>query len=106
MKVLKFLGSSLVDLRKLPVDAKRHIGFELGRVQREDNPSDWKPMQTIGIGVKEIRIKVSGEWRVIYVAKFADAIYVLHIFQKKTLKTRKSDIDMARKRYSEIGIQK
>lgn len=105
MKVLKFLGSSLADLRKLPIDVRRHVGFELARVQRDDNPSDWKPMQAIGIGVKEIKIKVSGDWRVIYVAKFAEAIYVLHIFQKKTQKTRQNDIDMARKRYREIGMQ-
>lgn len=106
MKILKFLGSSLVDLRQLPADVRRYIGFELSNVQRGHEPTDWKPMQSIGIGVREIRMKVSGEWRVMYVAKFAEAIYVLHIFQKKTQKTRLCDIDLARQRYSEIGFLK
>ena len=70
------------------------------------DPSDWKPLKTVGPGVKEIRIHVLGEWRVLYVAKFADAVYVLHGFQKKTQKTRKEDIELARKRYREIGGKK
>ncbi len=66
-------------------------------------PSDWKPMQIIGPGVKEIRIHVLGEWRVIYVAKVRGAVYVLHAFQKKTRKTSRHDIDLARQRYRQIG---
>ena len=60
-------------------------------------------MQAIGPGVKEIRIHILGEWRIIYVAKLSDAIYVLHVFQKKTRKTSQRDIDLARKRYKQIG---
>lgn len=84
MKRLRFIGSSLDDMRNFPADARRQAGFELDAVQRGLEPSDWKPMTGIGTGVREIRIHVLGEWRVIYVAKIEDAIYVLHAFQKKT----------------------
>jgi phage-related protein len=103
MKLLKFVGTSLEDLRDFPAEARRQAGFELYAVQRGLEPSDWKPMQAIGPGVREIRIRVLGEWRVIYVAKFADAIYVLHAFQKKTQKTNRADIELARQRYGQIG---
>jgi len=66
-------------------------------------PGDWKPMPQVGQGAMEIRIHVLGEWRVVYVAKFADAVYVLHAFQKKTQKTRQEDIELARKRYRAVG---
>jgi phage-related protein len=103
MKPLEFVGSSLDDLRALPAEARRAAGFELGFVQRGLEPSDWKPMKAIGVGVREIRIRVLGEWRVIYVAKFAETVYVLHAFQKKTHKTRRKDIQIARQRYGQIG---
>jgi phage-related protein len=103
VKPLKFIGSSLDDLRDFPAEARRQAGFELYAVQRGLEPSDWKPMPDIGPGVREIRIHVLGEWRVIYVARFADAIYVLHGFQKKTQKTRQQDIELARRRYRQIG---
>ena len=76
---------------------------KLRAVQGGLEPSDWKPMQVIGPGVKEIRIHVLGEWRVIYVAKLRDVVYVLHAFQKKTRKTSRHDIDLARQRYRQIG---
>jgi phage-related protein len=103
VKALKFIGSSLDDLRDFPDEARRAIGFELRAVQDGLDPSDWKPMQSIGPGVREIRIHVLGEWRVIYVVKLRQAVYVLHAFQKKTQKTGRSDIDLARKRYKQIG---
>jgi len=103
MKLLNFVGSSLDDLRNFPDEARRAAGFELRAVQNGLEPSDWKPMQVIGPGVKEIRIHVLGEWRVIYVAKLRDVIYVLHAFQKKTQKTSRHDIDLARRRYRQIG---
>ena len=78
-------------------------GFELDAIQRGHEPSDWKPMKDIGSGVREIRIHVLGEWRVLYVAKFSGAIYVLHSFQKKTQKIRQEDIERARSRYRQIG---
>jgi phage-related protein len=70
-------------MRDFPADARRQAGFELDAVQRGMDASDWKPMTSVGNGVREIRIHVLGEWRVIYVARLADAIYVLHAFQKK-----------------------
>jgi len=103
MKPLNFIGSSLDDLRNFPEEARKAAGFELYAVQRELEPRDWKPMPSIGRGVKEIRIHVLGEWRIIYVAKFRDAVYVLHSFQKKTQKTSQHDIEIARKRYKQIG---
>ena len=103
MRPLRFLGSSLDDLRNFPDEARRAAGFELRAIQNGLEPSDWKPMQVIGPGVREIRIHVLGEWRVIYVARIRDGVYVLHAFQKKTRKTSRHDIDLARLRYKEIG---
>lgn len=83
--------------------ARREAGFQLDQVQQGGEPDDWKPMPTIGKGVREIRIRdEAGAFRVIYVAKFADAIYVLHCFQKKTEKTSKADIELAETRYREL----
>ena len=103
MKLLEFVGSSLDDLREFPAEAGRAAGFELGFVQRGLDPSDWKPVNDVGAGVREIRIHVLGEWRVLYVAKFAAAVYVLHAFQRRTQKTRREDIELACKRYHQIG---
>jgi phage-related protein len=103
MKPLSFLGSSLDDLRNFPDEARRAAGFELRAVQNGLEPSDWKPMRVIGPGVNEICIHVLGEWRVIYVAKLRDTVYVLHAFQKKTRKTSRHDIDLARQRHKQIG---
>ena len=100
---MRFVGSSLDDLRNFPEEARRIAGFELRAVQNGLEPQDWKPMRSIGSGVKEIRIHVLGEWRIIYVAKLANAIYVLNAFQKKSQKTNRNDIELARKRFKEIG---
>lgn len=104
MKPLKFVGSSLDDLRNFPAEARRQAGFELYAVQRGFEPSDWKPMTEVGAGVREIRIHVLGEWRVLYVARFVDAVYVLHAFRKKARKTRREDLELARQRYRQIGV--
>lgn len=90
-------------MRDFPYEARREAGFELDAVQRGLMPSDFKPMLNIGAGAYEIRLHVLGEWRVIYVARFADAVYVLHAFQKKTQKTRKEDVELAARRYRQIG---
>ena len=83
--------------------ARREAGHQLDRVQHGREPDTWKPMTTIGQGVREIRIRdTAGAFRVIYVAKFADAVYVLHCFQKKTQRTSKADLDLAAKRYREL----
>ena len=99
MKTLRFVGSSLDDIKDFPAEARREAGFELHAVQSGLMPSDFKPMLAVGSGAYEIRIHVLGEWRVIYVAKFDDAVYVLHAFHKKTQKTRKEDIELAARRY-------
>jgi phage-related protein len=103
MKNLKFLGASRDDLRAFPVEARYAVGMQLRRVQNGDMPADWKPLPTVGAGVYELRVHEEGEWRVIYVAKLADAIYVLHAFQKKDRKTRQADIDIAKQRYKALG---
>lgn len=100
-KPLIFMGSSNDDLRDFPAAARRIAGFELSAAQAGLMPTDFKPMSTVGPGAYEIRVHVEGEWRVIYVAKFARAVYALHAFQKKTKKTRQEDIDAARTRYAQ-----
>lgn len=106
MKPLRFIGSSRADLGSFPEDARREAGFELWQVQCGLMPSDFKPMLGVGSGAYEIRIRVGGEWRVIYVARFADGIYVLHAFRKKTQKTRQEDVETARRRYRQIQEQR
>lgn len=102
-KPLTFCGSSLDDLREFPLSARRDAGYQLDQVQRGRDPDDWKPMNTIGQGVREVRIRdANGAFRIIYLAKLADAVYVLHCFQKKTPKTSKADLDLATKRYREL----
>lgn len=103
MKELRFVGTSLNDLAQFPTGAKRAAGFELWQVQNGLDPSDWKPINDVGIGVREIRIHIGGAWRVLYVAKFAEAVYVLHAFGKKTQRTSRSDVELAAKRYREIA---
>ncbi len=83
MKPIVFLGSSLESIREFPTAVKREAGYELDKVQRGDAPKDWKAMPDIDPGVREIRIRIGGVWRVVYVANRDEAIYVLHAFQKK-----------------------
>jgi len=102
-KSVEFRGSSLDDLRAFPLEAKREAGHQLDQVQNGQEPDDWKPMIAVGQGVREIRIRdAAGAFRVIYVAKFVDAVYVLHCFQKKTEKTSRADVDLAAKRYRDL----
>jgi phage-related protein len=103
LKPIQFRGGALDDLRAFPTAARREAGQQLDQVQRGQEPNDWKPMSTMGPGVREIRIRdVAGAFRVIYVAKFVNAIYVLHCFQKKTQKTSKTDLDVAEGRYRDL----
>ena len=102
-KPIYWMGSSLKDLMTLPDAVKCEAGYQLHRVQNGLDPDNWKPFQTVGTGVKEIRIsEEGGAFRVIYVAKLAENIYVLHAFQKKTQKTSPKDIDIAKTRYRAI----
>jgi len=103
-KPLHFVGSSHDDLKAFPAEARRDAGFNLDFVQRGLSPSSWKPMKTVGPGVNELRVRDgSGAFRVIYLATRPEGVYVLHCFQKKTAKTRKSDIDLAARRLRQMG---
>jgi phage-related protein len=101
-----FVGSAKKDYLAFPRSAQKVAGFELQLVQEGKHPTDFKPMPSIGPGVQEIRVWVEeGTFRVIYVARFADAVYVLHAFQKKTQATETSDLDLARSRYRALASQ-
>lgn len=103
MKELEFIGTSLDDLKDFPKETRQEIGWELDRLQAGKEPLDFKPMKTVGAGVYEVRVKTDdGAFRAFYVAKFEEAVYVLHAFQKKTRQTAKHDIDIGQKRYKEL----
>jgi phage-related protein len=107
MKPVEFLGDSLKCLRTFPENARHDAGFQLDAVQRGEEPADWKPMPVIGKGVSEIRIwDEGGTFRVIYTARLADAVYVLHAFQKKSEATEKRNVDLAKKRYDQLMARK
>jgi len=97
-----WLGSSLEDLRGFPEEARRTAGYQLRRVQEGLESNDWKAMADIGPGVKEIRLHTGAEHRVFYVARFAEAVYVLHAFEKKAQKTPKRDLELSQKRYRDL----
>uniref|UniRef100_Q02AH7 Phage-related protein n=1 Tax=Solibacter usitatus (strain Ellin6076) TaxID=234267 RepID=Q02AH7_SOLUE len=100
---MRFLGDSLQCLREFPEDARHDAGYQLDKVQRGEQPDDFKPMVSVGKGVEELRVTDdSGAYRVIYVARRADAVYVLHAFQKKTQATPKKDIDTAKRRFAQL----
>jgi phage-related protein len=101
-KPLYWVGSARDDLRELPTDIRRERGFDLRRVQLGEMPRDWKTMASVGTGVVEIRVRVDGAYRLMYVAKFAEAIYVLHVFQKKTQQTAAMDLEVARTRLKAV----
>jgi phage-related protein len=102
VKPVAWLDDSLECLRAFPPAARTDAGYQLERVQRGEEPKHWRPMPSIGPGVSEIKVRAEGAFRVVYVAKFAEAIYVLHAFQKKSRKTAWSDIDLSRRRYTAL----
>ena len=103
MKPVRFLGDSLKCLRDFPEDTRQDAGYQLDKVQRGEQPDDFKPMPAIGKGVEELRVRDdSGTYRVVYTARLAAAVYVLHAFQKKTQATSKHDIEIAKARFSEL----
>ena len=103
LKPVTFHGDSLDRLRNFPEDARREAGHEFYQVQGCADPSNWKPMPTIGTGVREIRIRDAiGAYRVIYIATLADAIHVLHAFQKRSQKTAQRDLDLAAARLRQL----
>ena len=103
MKPVQFLGDPLQSLRDSPADARHDAGYQLDKVQRGSQPDDFKPMPTIGKGVEEIRARDDSEtYRVIYTARLANAVFVLHAFLKKTQRTSQRDIEVAKARFSEM----
>lgn len=103
MKPISFLADSLKVVRTFPEAARQDAGYQLDRLQRGLQPDDFKPVPTVGSGVEELRVWCEqGTFRVVYIARLADAVYVLHAFQKKTQATAKSDIDLAARRYREL----
>lgn len=102
LKGLLWLGSSRDDIRDFPPKARQRAGYELYLLQSGLDPSDWKPMSSVGAGVREIRIHTGQEHRVLYVTKFEEGVYVLHAFEKKTRKTAKADLQVAGSRLREL----
>jgi phage-related protein len=102
-KEILWVGSSYVDLLAFPMESRRAAGFELGRVQAGLDPTDWKPFNDVGPGTREIRLRQAGGiFRVMYVTKFEEAIYVLHCFQKKAQATSQQDKAIAQARYRAV----
>lgn len=102
MKKITWLGNTHDVVKGYTSAAKSEIGYNLDKVQRGMDPFDWKPMPTVGPGVKEIRIHEENEYRVLYVAKFEESVYILHAFIKKTQQTSKKDIDLGKQRYADL----
>jgi phage-related protein len=104
VKPVVWMGGSREDLKRFPEAVQDSLGFELYRVQCGLDPKDWKPMTTVGTGVKEIRVRdEAGIFRMIYLAARPEGVYVLHCFQKKTPKTSRSDLELAVKRFKSIA---
>jgi phage-related protein len=101
-KPLVWVAATLDRLRGLPAAARREAGYQLYRVQLGLDPGDWKPMRSVGSGVIEIRIHAGEEYRVLYVARFAEAVYVLHAFEKRTRQTRQAEIELGRRNLAEV----
>ncbi|WP_202303000.1 MULTISPECIES: type II toxin-antitoxin system RelE/ParE family toxin [Dryocola] len=106
-KPVSFIDTSLADLRQFPMDARKEAGYQLDKVQHGFDPDDWRPFTAVGPGVKEIRIRdEQGIYRVMYVAKFEEAVYVLHCFQKKTQTTRGKDVELAAQRFRALLVER
>jgi phage-related protein len=109
-KLIDWRGSSFKDLtdeKIFSLNAKREAGYQLRQVQRGSEPDHWKPFNQVGSGANEIIIDFEDGWyRVMYVAKFEEAIYVLHCFKKKTNKTSKKDIEIAIRRYKDVILER
>ncbi len=103
VKPVVWMGGSREDLREFPETVQDSLGFELYRVQCGLEPKDWKPMTSVGTGVKEIRVRDdAGIFRMIYLATRPEGVYVLHCLQKKTQRTSRSDVELATKRFKSI----
>lgn len=102
MKPIHWLGDSRKAIGAFPSAARQAAGYQLFRVQSGLDPHDWKPMQSVGAGVREIRVHVDGEWRVLYLAARPEAVYVLHALRKKSRRTPAPDLALARERLKQL----
>jgi phage-related protein len=106
-KEIRWMGTAYQDILEFPSESRKEAGFQLGKVQAGLDPDNWKPLDEVGLGTKEIRIReMTGSYRVLYVAKFEEAVYVLHCFQKKTEATTKHDKAIAETRYRAIIVER
>jgi phage-related protein len=105
-KPLRWLGASYRELTSFPPLARVRAGHNLGLVQIGEEPDDWKPMESVGPGAREIRIRTFDggvvQHRVVYVAKYEDVVYVLHAFAKKSEQTSPHNLEVAKARYREM----
>jgi len=102
-KDLYWCATSLEDLRRFSLSARKTAGFELHLVQHGEDPSDFKHMRSVGRGVFEIKVSEEGQaFRILYIAKYAEAVYVLHAFEKKSQRTKKKDIEIAKRRLRDV----
>lgn len=102
IKPIRWVGAAREEIQDLPEEARKEAGFALWTIQQGEPPADFKPMPMVGKGVEEIRIRTENAYRVFYVARFEEAIYVLHAFQKKTQKTAKKNLELGQKRYQQL----
>ncbi|BCZ78860.1 Phage-related protein [Paraburkholderia steynii] len=103
-KEIRWVGSSYNDLLAFPDESRRQAGFQLAKVQAGLDPDNWKPFDIVGAGTREIRVnEQEGAFRVMYVAKFVEAVYVLHCFHKKTQATSRQDREIAEARYRAVA---
>lgn len=101
-KPITWLGSLLADMRARPGPARRNGGVALDRVQRGLMPPGWKPLPLVGSSVQEVRIRTGRAFRILYVATRPEAVYVLHVFEKKTQRTAWTDLTLARRRLASL----
>lgn len=102
MRKVVFEADTLDRIRELPEAARQRAGYEIDRVQRDREPENWKPFPSIGQGVREIRLQMGRQFRIIYIAKFVDYVHVLHVFEKKSPRTRQSDVELAKSRLQQV----
>jgi phage-related protein len=101
-KPIHWLGDSRDRLRRFPQAVRRDLGYQLSLIQAGRPATDWRPVPPVGPGVIEIRVHAENEYRVFYVSKFEEAIYVLHVFVKKTRKASSLDAELGKRRYREL----
>ena len=106
MKPIIWLGNSKDKVRMFSAEARRDAGYQLDLVQNGKDPDDWKPLPVVGLGVREIRVHAENEYRVLYVAQFSEAVYVIHALTKKSQETPRSDLELAGRRYRELIKQR